>query len=118
MRILANENFPAVAVEDLRHRGHDVVWVRTEAPGSSDREVIGRAASDGRLLVTFDKDFGELVFRAGLPSPAGVVLFRIRAVSPAHVAQIAAAVLESRTNWSGHFSVIEENRVRMTPLPG
>ena len=118
MRILANENFPGGAVEALRARGHDVLWARTDPPGSPDSEVVKRAASEHRVLITFDKDFGELAFRRGLSSPAGIILFRIKAPSAVHVAEVAVAVLESRDDWVGHFSVIEERRVRMTPLPG
>jgi predicted nuclease of predicted toxin-antitoxin system len=80
--------------------------------------VVDRAASESRILITFDKDFGELAFRRGLYSQAGIILFRIKAPSPAHVARVAVAVLESRADWAGHFSVIEEGQVRMTPLPG
>jgi predicted nuclease of predicted toxin-antitoxin system len=118
MRILANENFPREAVETLRARGHDVLWARTDSPGSPDSRVVDRAASERRILITFDKDFGELAFRRGLFSPAGIILFRIKAPSPALAAQVAVAVLEGRTDWAGHFSVIEEGRIRMTPLPG
>lgn len=117
MRILANENFPGEAVEALRARGHDVFWVRTASPGIPDSRVVDRAASENRLLITFDKDFGELAFRQGLSSPAGIILFRIKAPSPARVAEMSVAVLEARSDWAGHFSVIEEGRVRMTPLP-
>ena len=118
MRILANENFPREAVEALRARGHDVLWARTDSPGSPDSRMVDRAASERRILITFDRDFGELAFRRGLFSPAGIILFRIKAPSPARVAQVVVAVLEGRTDWAGHFSVIEEGRVRMTPLPG
>jgi predicted nuclease of predicted toxin-antitoxin system len=118
MRILANENFPREAVEPLRARACDVFWARTDSPGSPDSRVVDRAASKRRILITFDKDFGELAFRRGLSSPAGIILFRIKAPSPAHVARVVVAVLEGRTDWPGHFSVIEEPRVRMTPLPG
>ena len=117
MRILANENLPGEAVDALRARGHDVFWVRTDSPGSSDSEVVKRAASEHRILITFDKDFGELAFRRGLSSPAGIVLFRIKAPSAAYVAQAAVGVLESRDDWAGHFSVVEEHRLRMNPLP-
>lgn len=117
MRILANENFPGAAVSALRDRGHDVVWVRTESPGISDKDVLALAQSTARLLVTFDKDFGELAFHYGLPSTCGVVLFRIAAPTPDRVAIVAATALESRDNWQGHFSVVEDARIRMTPLP-
>ena len=117
MKILANENFPGETVEALRTRGHDVTWIRTSAPGSSDQEVMAQAVAESRILITFDKDFGELVFRSGLSSPSGIVLFRISTASPSHITRIAIKVLESRSDWHGHFSVIEDNRLRMTPLP-
>lgn len=117
MRILANENFPRAAVDALREAGHDVAWVRTDAPGSSDREVLSRAQHEKRLLLTFDKDFGELAFRSGLSSDSGVILFRILAPSPVFLARLAVRALAARTDWAGHFSVIENDRVRMTRLP-
>lgn len=118
MRLPANENFPGDAVEALREHGHDVLWVRTDCPGISDGEVLSRAQTEDRILLTFDKDFGELAFRHGLPSSAGVILFRIVPRSPGWIAKISVAALESRSDWAGHFSVIEEHRIRMTPLPG
>ena len=117
MHILADENFPGDAVRALRERGHDVAWIRTDAPGSRDVQVILRAQDESRLLVTFDKDFGELVYRHRFPAPSGVVLFRISPSLPQIVAQIAVGALESRDDWAGHFSVIEDERIRMTPLP-
>ncbi len=117
MRILANENFPGEAVDALRREGHDVVWIRTEAPGSSDKEVLQRAQSEMRILVTFDKDFGELAFHLGLPASNGIILFRIQASTPGYVAPIAVTALATRQDWIGHFSVIEEERIRMTPHP-
>ena len=116
MRLLANENFPGLAITAMRSHGHDVAWVREDSPGISDHAVLSRATTEERILITFDKDFGELVFRLGLKAPSGIILFRIPPDSPSFVAQTAVTVLESRTNWAGHFSVIDENRVRMTPL--
>jgi predicted nuclease of predicted toxin-antitoxin system len=117
MRLLANENFPRDAVEALRAASHDVAWVRTIAPGISDREVLALAEAEDRLLLTFDKDFGELAFRSGLSAASGVILFRALAPSPALLARLAVRVLQSRSDWAGHFSVIENDRIRMTPLP-
>jgi predicted nuclease of predicted toxin-antitoxin system len=118
MRILANENFPGEAVAALRARGHDVAWVRTDAPGSSDVQVLERAQREHRIVVTFDKDFGELAFRSRLPASNGIVLFRISAPSSAYVARASVAALESRTDWAAHFAVVEDDRIRMTALPG
>lgn len=113
MRLLADENIHGEVVNALRERGHDVVWVRTVMPGAADRVVLERARLEKRLLLTFDKDFGELAFRFGLPMESGVVLFRITMSSPARVATKATAVLESRDDWAGHFSVVQDHRVRM-----
>jgi predicted nuclease of predicted toxin-antitoxin system len=117
MRLLANENFPGDAVAALRAKGHDIAWVRADAPGSSDAEVLAQAQAEERILLTFDKDFGELAFRVGLPAASGVILFRIPTPSPEFVARAAVAALESRSDWAGHFAVVEEDRIRMTPLP-
>ena len=51
MRILANENVPGAAVKALRARGHDVAWIRTDAPGDSDSNMIARAVSEERFLI-------------------------------------------------------------------
>ena len=63
MRLLADENIPKLAVDVLRDRGHEVVWVRQNAPGIPDREVLSLAQAEERLLITCDKDFGELARR-------------------------------------------------------
>ena len=60
MRLFANEDLPDEAVTALRSAGHDVVWVRTEAPGMGDPDVLALAARQERILLTFDKNFGEL----------------------------------------------------------
>lgn len=117
MRLLANENFPGGAVEALRVRGHDVAWVRIDNPGAKDADVLARATAEHRILLTFDKDFGELAFHQGLTAPSGIILFRIPTNSPSYVAQRAVTVLESRTDWSGNFAVIEERRLRIIALP-
>jgi predicted nuclease of predicted toxin-antitoxin system len=117
MRILADENFPADAVSALRDHGHDVAWIRTDSPGISDAEVLDSAQREGRILITFDKDFGELAFHLKLPALNGIILFRISASSSKQVAQAAVAAIESRADWSGYFAVVEDNRIRMTPLP-
>jgi predicted nuclease of predicted toxin-antitoxin system len=101
----------------LRQGGHDVLWMREARPGSPDAEVLRMAQEESRLLITFDKDFGELVFRCGAKSSHGVVLFRIAQPSATAVATKVVAVLASRDDWAGQFSVEEEFAIRMRPLP-
>lgn len=116
MRILADENFPGIAVNELRGRGHNVVWVRTARPGIGDRAILEWAQTENRLLVTLDKDFGELAFVGDLPSRCGVVLFRMNLSDARTGSMRIVEILESRSDWPAHFSVVEDDRIRMRPL--
>ena len=115
MRFLADENFPWDAVKALRAAGHDVACIRTDAPGIADDDVLAQAVNESRILITFDKDFGELAWHAGWPASCGIVLFRFLP-PPSRVGQVMVEILESRRDWQAHFSVIEAGRIRMRPL--
>ena len=117
MRFLANENVPGDAVAELRRRGHEVAWILEDASGASDPEVLTRAQAEDRLLLTFDKDFGELAFRAQLPASSGIILFRISTPSVEHMVRVIITALESREDWTGHFAVVEDDQIRLTLLP-
>ena len=67
MRTMADENFPRPALEALRKAGCDVFSIAEDCPGVSDEEVAALCADQHRILLTFDKDFGELIFHRGLP---------------------------------------------------
>jgi predicted nuclease of predicted toxin-antitoxin system len=116
MRFLADENFPGAAVGALIAIGHDVAWVRTLQPGIGDRAVLSWAIRESRVLLTFDKDFGELARSSRLPQGCGIVLFRAPLKRPEEIGPQLARLLESRRDWAGHFSVIEAGRIRMRPL--
>jgi len=116
MRFLANENFPGAAVIALQAAGHDVVWVRRASPGATDADVLAWAAVEERVLLTFDKDFGELARGSGLPAACGVVLLRLPMPKADEVGRRLAKLIVARDDWAGHFSVIESGRVRMRPL--
>ena len=117
MKILANENFPRLAIEALRAAGHDVVWARTDMAGDEDHVILARAQSESRVVVTFDKDFGELAFRWGLPAECGVILMRFKLQSPAAARDRIVDVLQQRSDWTGNIAIIEESRIRIRPLP-
>ena len=93
MQLIANENVPRLTVEALRAAGHDILWARTDMAGSRDEEVLSRAQAEGRIVLTHDKDFGDLVFHQGQKASHGIVLFRIPMTSPAEVARIVVSVL-------------------------
>lgn len=84
---------------------------------ASDAAVLTRAQTEGRVVVTLDKDFGELAFKAGLPATYGVVLFRLTGRSPAEDNARVLAALAERQDWAGHFAVVQDDRIRMRALP-
>lgn len=116
MRFLANENLPGDVVTALKTAGHDVIWLRTAAPGSNDEDVLAWAARESRILLTFDKDFGELAWRIGLPASSGIVLFRLPMPTAAGIGAALAKRISERSDWAGHFAVIEPGPIRMRPL--
>ncbi len=116
MKFLADESFPGDAVRALRNAGHDVAWVASDAPSSSDRIVLAMASWEGRVLLTFDKDFGELAWKERLPANCGAILFRCGMPRPELVGWTLAGVIDQRNDWPGHFSVAENGRVRMRSI--
>ncbi len=81
-----------------------------------DAEVLAWAIRGQRILLTFDKDFGDIA-RASRQSDAwGVILFRIPMPSIAQVGSVIVTLIDSRDDWPGHFSVIELGRIRMRVL--
>jgi predicted nuclease of predicted toxin-antitoxin system len=92
-------------------------YIREFARGSGDDAVLAKAQSEARVLITFDKDFGELVFRRGKSASCGIVLFRLRKLSPDFVARRVAKILESTAEWEGHYAVVDEHSIRLRPLP-
>jgi predicted nuclease of predicted toxin-antitoxin system len=116
MRFLADENFPRPALDALRKAGWEVFSIAEECPGISDEEVAALCADKQGILLTFDKDFGELVFRRGLSAGSGVVLFRITPESPEEAADLALALVEAQPDLPGSFCVVTRDRIRVRPL--
>ena len=117
MRIIANENISARVLDELRARGHDVLSVKESMRGAKDPEVLSRGHAEQRVVVTHDKDFGELAFRFGLPAECGIVLFRLAGGNPEADRRRIVDVLEARVDWTGHFSVVDDEKIRVRPLP-
>ena len=107
MRVLADENMRGPAILMLRDAGHDVLWVREERPLTPDPDVLAWDTLAGRLLITFDKDFGELSQRRDRPAPFGVILFRISDdVPPDERARLITQNVNSNVEWRGYLWVI------------
>jgi predicted nuclease of predicted toxin-antitoxin system len=70
MRFLANENFPAPSIRLLKELGIEVKSISENSPGIVDEKVIQIAQKEKRIILTFDKDYGELIFRQHSESPS------------------------------------------------
>ena len=116
MKFFADENVARLIVEWLRQRGHDVLYAADADPGQDDAFWLHQAEQSERLIMTADKDFGDLIFRARLNSH-GVVLIRMHRLSLrerlARLVQVWSIV---EANPRGKFIVITEGRVRVRSL--
>jgi len=102
----------------LRAAGHDVVYVAELASGMTDSDAIMQAQEQRRLLLTEDKDFGELVVRWRRPVP-GLVLLRIDSERRAlKWSRLEAAIQKIGNGLLGHYTVIDEVRFRVRSLAG
>lgn len=115
MKLLADENIPLKAVEDLRGRGIDVISVLSVARGLKDEEVLSVANRQGRVLVTFDKDFGGLVFKAKVKIK-GLILLRFTPRTPEDVSLKIKGLIDASIPIENHFVIVAEDRVRVVPL--
>jgi predicted nuclease of predicted toxin-antitoxin system len=113
MNLLADEGVDAAIVAQLRLQGHTVLYVAEMEPGISDETVLERANTHGALLVTADKDFGELVYRQGLVH-LGVVLVRLAGLTSTKKGEIVAdAITQRETEVLNAFTVISPGLVRI-----
>ena len=113
MTILVDVSAGQAVTDTLRGLGHDVLFVRDRDPKLPDIDILAWAVADQRLVVTMDKDFGELVYRSGL-SHAGVLLLRLDDARTAEKVRIVADIF-TRHGWAlpGRFSVCQDGRLRI-----
>jgi len=116
LRLLANENIPRQAVEALRRDGHDVIWIVETARGADDTRIATQARQERRIVLTFDREFAELMLRQRLPRPAGIVLCRVATDSPTAVAHALQTALRQPLPWEHHFAIIGLTDTRLVPL--
>ncbi len=118
MRFLANENFPLLSVRILRQAELEVASVTEDSPGIEDSEVLARAADEQRVILTFDRDYGELIYRLRLRSPRGVIYLRFRPHTPEEPASILLNLLQLEgLQFEERFTVVEGDQIRQRPLP-
>lgn len=115
MRLVADESIDLAIVIRLREDGHEVRAVSESSPAASDEVVLGLAT--GSLLLTADKDFGELVFRHRL-AHSGVLLIRLAGLSASEKAGLVSRALQDHAPAiSTGFSVLTSRSLRIRQPP-
>jgi len=113
MNLVADESVDKQIVDRLRQDGYEVLYITEFAPGTSDDVILNTANDLQALLITADKDFGELVYRQGLIH-AGVLLIRLAGAPPENKARIVTAALRERgEKMSFAFSVVTRGAIRI-----
>lgn len=116
MKFLADECCDTVLVEALRAKGHDVLFVMEDLRGAEDESILLRAFEENRILISEDKDFGELVFRLRLPAK-GIVLLRFGAQDrQTKIPRMVDLVEREGQRLVGAFVVLEVDKTRIRPL--
>lgn len=118
MRFIADENVPLPSVRLLRNAGHDVLVIAFESPGIEDSDVMDRTRREGRILLTLDSDYHQMVFVEGQSAPIGIVHFRIVPQSPHVPGQRLLELLDAGTVLEGQFTAITSQGFAQEQLPG
>jgi predicted nuclease of predicted toxin-antitoxin system len=115
--LLADENVPEPALRLLRDAGVDVVSVAATMRRATDREVLEHARLHGRWLLTFDRDYGELVFAGRVAAPPAIMYVRQHPSPPEAFGGAVLQLLRDPAPLVGHLVVLDERSVRRRPLP-
>jgi predicted nuclease of predicted toxin-antitoxin system len=113
MKLIADEGLDKPIVDVLRNADFDVLYVLETNQGADDDLILATANSQQRILLTQDKDFGELVFRLQR-THYGVILIRLEGLAPALKAEIVLnAITAHKEELINAFTVIQPNAIRI-----
>lgn len=115
MKFLADENIPLEVVFALKQEGIDLISLSELRPRLKDEDVLKLANKKGRVLITFDTDFGELIFKQQLASH-GVILLRIHPQTVSYILSLLNKALAMKIEFEKSFCVVEADRIRIIPL--
>ena len=118
MRFLANENIPLPSIRLLRQAGYDITAIIEDSPGIPDTSVLARAADEQRIILTFDRDYGELIYRQRLRSPSGIIYLRFQPQTPTEPAEVLLNLFQRKDlEFQQRFTVVSRDQIRQRNLP-
>jgi predicted nuclease of predicted toxin-antitoxin system len=118
MRFLADENCDFAVIRALRAEGHDVLSVSDISPRAEDSDVIRLAVGEKRILLTEDKDFGQLVYAHGQET-LGVIFLRFPISARKQISkEVVNLVRRQGEKLIGCFVTVQPGRIRISHAPG
>jgi predicted nuclease of predicted toxin-antitoxin system len=113
MKLLANENFPLKSVSYLKGKGFDIKAIGVDNPSIKDSEVMDIAIQEQRLILTFDRDYGELIFKHNYRPEKGVIYLRLDEFLPDEPGQLIEDLLANNNfNFENALTVVDRNGIR------
>ena len=113
MKLLANENFPLTSIKILKIAGFDIIGIGIDFFGIRDEEVIEIAQNENRTILTFDRDYGELIFKKGLKPRAGIIYLRWEDFNPNEPGEYLKELFKSDDiQFEKMLTVISDNNIR------
>jgi len=113
MKFLANENIPQASVRYLLAIGYDILSIGIDFPSISDDEVMKIAIKENRTIITFDRDYSELIYKFGYKPNEGVIYLRFDVYTPEFPGQlIHKLVTQNEFDFAHKLTVVDEKKIR------
>lgn len=113
MKFLVDENVGLSVVKYLRSQGYNVSFGGEDSAGIQDKEVLEKANREKRIIITNDKDFGDLIFYRSFPHK-GVILLRLQDESAKNKIQVIDRLFRHyKDQLRENFIVVTEEKVRI-----
>ncbi len=115
---LANENFPRPSILLLRDNGFEITSIQENFQSITDSQVLQIAKEKDLIILTFDKDYGELIFRYLNESPPSVVYYRYKGLNPLYAGEVLLEILrDGQIKLKNAFTVIDNKGIRQRFYP-
>lgn len=113
MKLLANENFLAKSILYLRSKGFDISSIGMDWPCSKDEEVMHIAMEENRTILTFDRDYGELIFKLNYKPRCGVIYLRLNEYKAEEPARLIELLINTgEYDFHNALTVVDKNAIR------
>ena len=113
---LADENIPLSVIKQLRKEGYYIISVIEDFKRASDKKILELSSKNKWIIITFDKDFGELIYKHECNKPFGIILLRVTPKSPKYILQILEWLLGTSISFEENFVIVKEDKVRVIKL--